>query len=234
MAPVVINITTLGFNKFPAVAVVAGLLSVTGGTYLLANLVAHTGRQAETGLYKEWGGRPTTQLLRTRESPSNPTQRDIWRKAITRLTDVRLLSATKEAAEPTTADYAIEAAVGQVLYLGHDPARYPVLAAALAQYGLERNLFGFRWFGRAIALFSIAGLVAAFILMPDVSRGAIIAGVVLNAALLLGWVFLPSKRRTKAASFRYAEQLLQAVVREERESSASPAAPGESTRKGRS
>ncbi|MET7903588.1 hypothetical protein ABZS86_19870 [Streptomyces sp. NPDC005355] len=94
-------------------------------------------------MYERWGGRPTTQLLRTRDESSNPRQRDIWRQAIEEVTDVQLLSKRREAANPVAADHAIEAATDQVRYLGQDP-RFPMVANENAAYGFERNMWGFR------------------------------------------------------------------------------------------
>ncbi len=42
-APVAFAIATLGFKKFPAIAIAVGVLSAAGGAYALAILVAHLG-----------------------------------------------------------------------------------------------------------------------------------------------------------------------------------------------
>lgn len=232
VAPIAITIATLGIKQFPAVAVVAGVLSAAGGMYLLAVLVGNFGRRAQVRLWAEWGGRPTTQLLRTRELADNPVQRDIWRKALSRVTGIRLLSQARETSDPATADHTIEAAVSQVLHLGQDK-QFPILVAENAQYGLERNLYGFRWLGRAIALVCIAGLSVALLLTVPVSPGAVISGIIINSLLLLGWLFVPSEARTKEAGFRYANQLMQAVVRSEKNDSVGLASSSSSTDKGK-
>lgn len=214
VAPVTVTIATLGLKQFPAVAAVLAFASVAGGGYLLAVLVANFGRRAQAGLWDAWGGRPTTQLLRTRQESDNPTQRDIWRKALTRHTGVRLLSPAKEAADPAAADHAIEAAINQVLHYGQD-SRFPVLLSENAQYGLERNLYGFRWVGRLIAGLCIAGLAAAMIWTQWAPRAAEVSGMVIVGLLLLVWLLTPSASRTKDAGFRYATQLMRTVIRAE-------------------
>ncbi len=214
VAPVAVVIAAVGLKRFPAVAIVLGLLSATGGAYLLAVLVANYGRRVQRSLWEAWQGRPTTHLLRTREPADNPVERDLWRRALTRQTGLRLLSPAEEAADPAAADHAIEAAVGQVLHFGQDD-RFPILLSEIAQYGLERNLFGFRWMGRAISAVCIGGLVVAVLLEDPQARGPLLAGVVVNGLFLAAWIFLPSAQRTKEAGFRYATQLLHAVVRAE-------------------
>src|SRR4051794_29033042 len=92
VAPVTLAVATLGLKRFPAIAIAAGVLTAAGGTYVLSILVAHFGRAVQNELWRSWGGPPTTRLLRTRETAGNSTQRDIWRKALTELTGVSLLS----------------------------------------------------------------------------------------------------------------------------------------------
>lgn len=223
IAPVTFLVSTLGLKRFPPVAIGAGVLTAAGGSYLLSVLVAHYGRAAQDRLWREWQGRPTTQLLRTRGGPTNPVQRDIWRTAISSLTAVPLLSPRREAANPAAADAAIEAAVDQVRYLGQD-ARFPMIASENAQYGFERNMYGFRWIGRAISLLCTIGLLTTWMLVrgqphPPFSTGALVTGFAIDALFFLGWLALPSAKRAEAAGHRYANQLFQAVVNVNRSTS---------------
>jgi len=227
VSPVAVTIVVLGLKQDPAVAVSTGLIAAAGGSYVLSLVVGNFGRSAERVLYETWGGRPTEQLLRTRSSEGSAAQRDIWRQAIQTFTGVTLLDANQELADPVGADNRITAAINQVRYLGQE-SEFPILAAENAQYGLERNLYGFRWVGRFIAFcFSVvlgAGLVASSHLF--VAPRALISGLIINVLLLAGWIFLPSASRTKAAGFRYANQLLQAVVRRNRPSANSVTSQG--------
>jgi hypothetical protein len=210
--PVAFSVATLGPKQYPAVSVAAGLLTTAGGTYLLAVVVAQFGRLAQEGLWKEWGGRPTTQLLRLQSSAINATQRDIWRSALEAATGVRLSSLRQEAANPQAADDTIEAATDQMRYLSHD-SRFRTLATENAQYGFERNMYGFRWIGRAVAALSCAALIVVVIIGAQAtSITALVVGIVVNALILIGWLFTPSKGRTRGAAFRYGSQLLQATV----------------------
>ncbi|MBY8868409.1 hypothetical protein [Streptomyces sennicomposti] len=88
IAPITITVVTLGLKAYPAVPVALGVLSATFGGYLLSVMVGNAGRRSQVGMYERWGGRPSTQLLRTWNESSNPTQRDIWRQAIEDVADV--------------------------------------------------------------------------------------------------------------------------------------------------
>ena len=217
IAPVTITVTALGLKPIPVVAVLAGVLVTAGGTYALALLVARLGRQAQLGLWRRWGGSATLQMLQTRGSATNATQREIWRAGIARYTGVALLSEADECAEPQQADDAINAAVGQCLPLGHGGEQGKTLVAAEnAQYGFERNVYAFRWYGRATAAMCIMALVVALVASRNVSPSWVISGIVINTGFLLFWALAPSEARTRAASERYATQLLDAVAAESR------------------
>lgn len=223
IAPIAITVVALGLKANPVVSIGLGILSATGGGYLLSVVVGNAGRRAQPGLYRQWNGRPTTQLLRTRDAADNPTQRDIWRKAIEAVTGVGLLSKRREAANPAEADHAIEAATDQVRYLGQDP-RFPLVASENAAYGFERNIWGFRWAGRGVALICLTAISLILLLGKHtsfhISVGAATASVAINTLFLLVWCILPSKRRAREAGFRYAQQLLNAVVQVNRAASA--------------
>lgn len=224
IAPVTFAVATLGFKRFPAIAIAAGVLTAAGGGYLLSVLVAHFGRMAQQQLWDSWGGRPTTHLLRTRETAPNATQRDVWRQAIAETTGVALLTPRRENSNPQAADDAIEAAVDQIRFLGQDQ-RFPLVASENAQYGFERNMYGFRWIGRSIAALCTVVLAAMLIVVQtehpvSLSTGGLVAGIVVDAAFAVGWAVLPSAKRAEAAGYRYASQLLQAVANLKRSAAA--------------
>lgn len=220
MLPISFAITALGLERIPVVACFVGLLSAAGGTYVVSVLVAAAGLHAQKALWSQWDGSPTVRFLRTRDQSTNTTQRDIWRTAIINYTGVNLLTAAEESGNEDAADNAINAAVGQCLYLGHGGAQgETVVAAENARYGFERNVYGFRWFGRGIAVLAGAGLTIALSTHHVGNTNAVVVGLILEALFLVLWLVTPSKQRTKEAAERYATQLLNAVARESREGS---------------
>jgi hypothetical protein len=217
--PVAFVVVTLGLKKYQAVSVASGLVVAAGGMYALAVTVRHLGRRVEQALWESWGGRPTTQLLRTRDTSDNPVQRDIWRKAVEVCTAVTLLDAAEEASDPVRADQTIEAAVNQLTRLGRDP-RYPLVRSEVIEYGYYRNVYGIRWPARILSWLCVAALVGALIGgYSTVSRGALVVGVIVDAAIAMFWILAPSEKRTKLAAERYARQLLRDVVEESRRTS---------------
>jgi hypothetical protein len=229
IAPVAILVVTLGLKRYAAVAVASGVVVGAGGAYLLAILVRHFGRIVEPELFASWGGRSTTRFLRLRGDNAQPVERDLWRAAVQRLTATTLLSAEQELANPALADQTIEVAVNQVLYLGQGDKRNPLVHAENIQYGFERNTWGLRWFGRVIGLLcttSLAVVLPVGKIRGSISVASVVAGIVIELAITIGWFILPSARRVALASDRYARQLFQAVVAESQRAGTLPPTEG--------
>jgi hypothetical protein len=204
--PIATTITTLGWDKYPAIASVIGALTAAGGPWVLASYVGDVGRKSQPDLFNKWGGSPTTAALRTRKTTQNPVQRDAWRDAVQKLSGVTLSTAAEEAEDPVTADHRIEAAATPLLRLGRPGGVEAVWNENIA-FGYQRNLYAFRHIGRAVAL--LAALVQVGAIFPNwkVSTAACIAGASVAGLLLLMWTVLPSEDRTKDAAGRYARQL---------------------------
>lgn len=213
LAPISIVIITLGLGNYPVVASLAGLLVAIGGPFLLATIVGSFGRSAQDSLYDKWQGAPVTDLVRTRSSGTSVAQRDLWRAKLSSTTGVELLDPAGEQLRPAEADERIQAAIGQVLHLGHGgPDGLKMVASENAQYGFERNLYGFRWVGRVVSACCLIAL-GVVVAIERIAIGGVIAAVVLVVLFLLVWVFLPSEDRVKKAGIRYGTQLFNAIGR---------------------
>ena len=221
IAPLTILIATLGLKAYPAVATAGAVVVAAGGSFALAVLVRHLGRELEPALWDSWGGSPTTSRLRTRDPSDNSVLRSQRRAAIQQFTGISLLDQEQEARDPAAADEHIVAAVHQVRRLGQDD-RYPLIRQENIHYGFERNLYGVRWVGRGVSAVCVLTLLGVLLVSPPaigdtkLSSAAVAAGLALDVAFLLAWCLIPSLKRTRLAADRYAEQLLQAVVIEAR------------------
>ena len=219
VAPIAIVVSTLGWKKYAAVAIAAGVVVAAGGTYLLTLLVRHYGRSIQSGLWAKWDGAPTTRFLRSRGLEGNQVQRDNWRSAVAKVTSVTLLTPDQEASNPVLADQTIEAAVGQLTRLSQS-TDYLLVKEENINYGFERNLYGTRWWGRLISaaccvLLAVAlGLGSVRLGGVRVSSNALAAGLIIDALFLVGWLWVPSEGRAKDAADRYATELLKATVTE--------------------
>jgi hypothetical protein len=214
LAPLSVTILTLGLRDYPAIATLSSILVASGGPLLLSTIVGNLGRASEKRLYTSWDGAPATMLLRERDTHASASQRDLWRSKLTAETGVTLSSKAEEAANPQEADERIMTAINQVRHLGHGGSGgVKMVASENKQYGFERNMFGFRWPGRLIA---IGCLVSICIVARNAKslEGGLVAGAAVVILFLLVWMFFPSKKRVKDAGFRYSTQLFNAVGRE--------------------
>lgn len=216
LIPLAVLITALGVRSAPVVSGALSLLSLAGGPVLLASFVRGRGHAAQDRLWRDWGGSATTRSLRLRDPAPNAVRRDAWRRAVESVTKVRLLSRSEEAADPSQADATIEVAVDQLRERTRTET-FPLVAAENRNYGFERNFYGMRATARTIALFSgilIGTVISARNLsgIHPVAPTAYLLGLAIDAVVLVGWLALPSERRTRATAEKYAHQLFQAAV----------------------
>lgn len=216
LLPITVTITALGFRQVPVISVIVSVLSLGGGPVLLADTVRQFGQRAQYKLWHKWGGAPTTLALRLREPTTNSVQRDLWRNAVEKVTDVSFASRASELRNPKKADEAIETAVARLRQRTWGD-RFILLQAENRSYGFQRNLYGIRWFGRLVAFIGIL-VIGGFVVwhLRDNNHAGLftadLLGLVLNAVILAGWFILPSPNRVRQAGDKYAHQLLHAAV----------------------
>jgi hypothetical protein len=123
---------------------------------------------------------------------------------------MRLPTPAEEAADAAAAARSYAQAVAALREDTRDSARFPLIAAENADYGLRRNLLGLRGFGVAIALVVLVACIATFALDPTGSSRLTACGVPFVYAACLLAIFLvvvtPDWPRTPADA--YAERLL--------------------------
>ena len=211
------SVTALGLRQAPVVSVVVSLLSLAGGPILQADIIRSYGLKTQDQLWASWGGAPTTIALRLRETTSNQVQRDIWRKAVQKVTGIQLASTRSESANPARADQKIEAAVSRIRELTRDDQRFYLVQAENRAYGYRRNFYAVRNLGRLVALRGLV-VILGFVFWPTISgkhldvQVAYILGTLVDAVIAAGWYLLPSTQRVRQAGDKYAYQLLQAAV----------------------
>ena len=56
--PIAVPVATFGWKRYPAIAILGGLIVAAGGTYLMTLLVRHLGRSIQPGLWSAGAVRP--------------------------------------------------------------------------------------------------------------------------------------------------------------------------------
>ncbi len=194
----------------------AALLSTLGLTALLEQLGRDQGKRKEPALWAKWGGAPTTQMLRHRDTHfCNPVTRLRYHQKLQSLLPaVRIPTAADEAADPVMADAVYEASTKFLIAQTRDRQKFPLVFEENVNYGFRRNLWGMRRAGILISL--IGTLIAAVGLLTVLAAKnstaiAWLTVLILNATFLAwwslrinaDWVFIPAKA--------YAERLMEVL-----------------------
>ena len=197
-----------------ALAGIAALLSSFGLCALFAQLGRDMGKAKEPWLFEQWGGKPTTVKLRY-----DGTSLD-WvthaRVHGTLSTAVGIPAPTKdgEAADPQrrpTRSYA-RAFTTFLREATRDHEKYRLVYAENVNYGFRRNLWGMKPVGIAVAILGVigAGVPVVRALNADGAVPTVaIAAMVLNAVLLLLWLFWITPSWVRVAAEAYAQRLLE-------------------------
>lgn len=219
LLPAILCIAVLYGTKSPTVVTLGSVLTACGGPYLLASFVRTWGQHAQDRLFLQWGGQPSTILLRHRHKQLPPLTKRRYAELSASKLGISMPTAEDEARNPEGADQAYVAAADALRPLTNDRKTFPFVFKELVAYGFNRNAYGSRWVGLAVALLTIAfSLVHAGLLHGrspnwtpiDLEPGH--ATVVIVAAIFCClWCFHFTARTVKQSGFAYAKRLLEAL-----------------------
>jgi len=194
-----------------------GLLGVFvfGGLVALADQIGRErGRRKQAELFRAWGGKPTTRLLRHRDKTLNPLTKARYHQ---RLKEIMPLSsmptAEEERADPAHADQVYETCGDYLLEKTRDEQKFALLFSENINYGFRRNLWALKPAGM---VFSGLGFVASTIRLLAMYRAGTalapipIGAAALNALLLCLWLAVINSRWVQTVAVAYALRLLAA------------------------
>ena len=220
--PLLTMFTLLYSSKSSAATSAASIAVACGGLYLMSNLCRELGKSLEGELFREWGGKPTTQLLRHRddviEAPTKVRYHSFLAARINESFPDKLL----EKESPDLADGLYQSGVRWLLSNTRpdDNKKFDLLFKENITYGFRRNALGVKKIGMAISIGCIlwtlfkervVGLTrpfidfSVFVRMPDASM----ASLAVSGVMLLVWMLFVTKATVRTTAFTYAEMLLQ-------------------------
>lgn len=189
---------------------VAGAVLPIGLVVLLGHVGRDTGKRKEAQLFAQWGGPPTTQLLRHRCAEANPLVRARQHEKLgALLPHLRFPTPEQEATDPDGADRVYEAAIEYLRSKTRDVEAFRLIFAENINYGFRRNTWGMRPAGVLLALPGSAGAWAAAAQAWNADTAAIpvVLGSI-NVTLLVWWVVRVRTEWVRVVAFEYARQLL--------------------------
>lgn len=206
------------------ISVVTSILSGSLAQFLMTALFAQIGRdygyRKQPELWESWGGAPTTQLLRHSNTTFNPFIRSRCHDRFKFAYGLTIPSLEEERENPKEADWVYSAGIKLLIEQTRDRAKFPLIFKENVSYGFRRNLWGLKRLGVAIALAGTSacflrsgldwGTLGALTLAPALATAA-------SVILLAFWIFGVTSDWVKIPAFAYAERLLEACEKLQRE-----------------
>lgn len=142
--------------------------------YLLTELGRDLGKTKEAKLFQDWGGTPTTQLLRHRTGYFNPERLATYHLKLNELTNRTLPSPSEEASNPSHADHVYDTCVATLRERTRDKILFPLVFQELVQYGFRRNL----WAMKPTAIF--LSIVSLIIIISSIMHNLGVSDIEIN------------------------------------------------------
>lgn len=181
---------------------------------LVTQIGRDKGKLKESKLYEAWGGKPTTVMLRHRDSPLDPAALERLHEALARATGVPTPSKRKEAGSPDTADKVYEEYVRYLRDSTRDREKYPRVFEELVNYGFRRNLWGLKPVGITLAAIgSVAAVAAAYWHNGQDHQPLAGAMAAVNVIMLAAWVWWINPAWVRIAAQAYADRLIEVALR---------------------
>ena len=211
----------------PKATALTGAVTVAvscGGLYLTTNLCRELGKRLEERLYREWGGKPTTQLLRHRDTGIEAVTKQRYHAFLGGKINVVFPTKNEEADNPAAADDVYQSGVRWLLNhtRPEDNKKFDLIFKENVAYGFRRNALGVKPFGLLVAVGSLLWVLAVegvffspshklidmtvLSRMPEPATSSLIVSVV----MVVTWLLFFTKASARTAAFSYAETLLRA------------------------
>lgn len=195
-----------------------GLLAMSGGLFLLAEIARASGKALEPRLLASWGGWPTTRLLRHSDQNLPVLTKQRYCNVLASKTAMTWPTEAAERADAESADQVYRAATDWLRQQTRG-TEFSLLLSENASYGFRRNMLGLKTWAMVIAV------VCALISCASVAYHAADSRQLMSAILqpanrpqlgaaafsivaLVGWMFVVTSSWVKAASETYAAALL--------------------------
>ncbi len=222
LLPMVVAIWLLYGPLLSVLTNVAVLVASCGGLYLLANICRERGKRLEPKLFENWGGKPSTQLLRHRDKTIEGATKVRYHAFLSRRINTAFPDEAQELSNSGAADEVYQSGVRWLLNQTRDTEKFGLLFAENISYGFRRNALGLRPVAFVVAIVAMAWVLvvqgvisfsstqplnfAAFATMPSEA----VVSIAASMTMLCIWILVVTESYVRTAAFAYAETLLRA------------------------
>jgi len=211
--PIGLSVASFFPEKFTGCDLLVATITTCGLSFFLENLARDQGKKKESELFELWGGKPTTLMLRYKDTALEPVTLERYHKKLESLLSIKLPSPQEELEVLSKADELYESCVKYLRENTRDWKEYRLIFAENVNYGFRRNLWGIK--PAAIVIILLSLLVVCISLYLDLIglKMVVIATVLLNIGLLVLWTIRINPEWVKVPAFDYARHLLSACDR---------------------
>src|SRR5713226_3809363 len=215
LLPLLVMVMLLYGPKASALTSVVTIAVSCGGLYLMTNLFRELGKRMEERLFREWGGKPTTQLLRHRDNTIEAVTKRRYHSFLAAKINEAFPDKDQEANNRDAADEIYQSGVRWLLShtRSDDNKKFDLLFKENVTYGFRRNALGMKpvglivsigsllWtLGREAVLFNSARKsldMEAFWRMPETAT----VSLIVSAVMVVAWMFFFTKSSVRTAAF---------------------------------
>jgi hypothetical protein len=198
-------------------ALLAPVLTVFGMFALVSQIGRDRGKLKEEWLYQKWGGKPTTVMMRHRDSPLDPVVLARLHEALAVATGLPAPSKRKEAGNSEDADKVYEEYTRYLRDSTRDKEKFPRVFDELVNYGFRRNLWGLKPLGLVLAALASVAAVGAVCWHHGQDHQPLAgASAAITVLMLVAWVFWINPGWVRITAQAYAERLIEVALRSSR------------------
>jgi hypothetical protein len=184
-------------------------------TFLFGQIGRDRGKKAEKKLWKEWGGTPSTQILRYSDDTFDAhTKTNIHLKlhSLTNTGDANMH--IEESNNPENADSVYLSWCNYLRSQTRDTTKFKLLFSENINYGFRRNLWGLKLPALLLATVVLLTIILNeyfnFIDFQSISTNSWISVAAL-ILIILFWIFYVNKKWIHMTAFAYAERLVEST-----------------------
>lgn len=192
-----------------------GIGLITLLSFVFGQLGRDKGKRAEKKLWNEWGGAPTTQILRLTDDVLDIHTTKKAHKSLHERTSIGLADMAEiETSGDSEADEIYEAWCNYLRKETRDTSKHKLLFQENISYGFRRNLWGIKSLGIVLVVLSLIIITTHSYLnyqLLEVPNYSLWVSVILLILLLIFWLTIVTKDWIKIVAFAYAERLIEAI-----------------------
>lgn len=180
-------------------------------SFVLAQIGRDNGKKKENGLFKHWGGKPTSMILRhSNDHLDIHTKKRFHTKLEQTIPDIKIPTYEEETENLQAADEIYDSCTKFLISKTRDTSKYSLLFKENINYGFRRNLWGMKTW--AIEIIAICILIHSFMMTQKFTsietvntKDWMLLGIFILFALF--WLLMVNREWVKTTAFAYAERL---------------------------